>query len=150
MSTILRTDSNNPDFVKLVSELDQDLAIKNGDANDFFMQHNKIDYIRNVVIAYEDSEAVGCGALKHYSEGTVEIKRMFVRKEHRGKKISIVILNELETWAADLGYNKCILETGQQMTEALGLYRKLGYVEIPRYEPYVEIETSICFQKLIP
>ena len=150
MIRLVRTTSDNPSFHGLIAELDKDLAARNGDANDFFVQHNKIDYIKNVVVAYEDSEAIGCGAMKNYVDDIVEIKRMYVRKEHRGRKISVLILNELETWASDLGYEKCILETGEQMTEALGLYRKLGYVEIPRYGPYVDVETSICFEKLIP
>jgi putative acetyltransferase len=68
MHTIKRTNSDNLDFQKLVHELDKDLAIKNGEANDFFAQYNKIDSIQNVVVAYEADKAVGCGAIKKYEE----------------------------------------------------------------------------------
>ncbi|KXK17392.1 MAG: N-acetyltransferase GCN5 [Candidatus Parvibacillus calidus] len=46
MTTIKRTNSDNLDFQKLVVELDKDLAQKNGDTNDFFVQFNKIDQIK--------------------------------------------------------------------------------------------------------
>ena len=61
MTTIVRTDSANEDFRKLVVELDKDLAIRDGDDHAFFAQYNKIANIAHVVVAYDGNEAVGCG-----------------------------------------------------------------------------------------
>lgn len=149
MYTIKRTNSYNLDFQKLVIELDKDLAIKNGEANDFFAQYNKIDLIQNIVVAYEDDKAVGCGAMKKYENGVMEIKRMFVPIEKRGKGIAGKVLTELQVWAKELGYRKCVLETGDKMIEAIGLYKKNNFKIIPNYGQYANIKSSICLEKEI-
>ncbi len=145
--TLTRTNSANPDFQMLVRDLDKDLAIRNGEENDFFAQYNKIDLINHVVLAYSEHTPVGCGAMKAYDPVTMEIKRMFVPAEMRGKGIAIAVLTELENWSRELGYQKCILETGKQMPEAIALYKKCGYRIIPNYGQYVNVESSVCFEK---
>lgn len=149
MISLERTNSDNPDFQRLVRDLDKYLAIRNGAANDFFVQFNQIDQIKQVVLVYENEEAVGCGAMKEYDPNTMEIKRMFVPLEKRAKGIASAILNELENWAKELGYRKCILETGNDMNEAIGLYKKCSYKVIPNYGQYENIADSICFEKEI-
>lgn len=149
MYTIKRTNSDNLDFQTLILELDKELAIKNGETNDFFAQYNKIDLIENVVVAYEADKAVGCGAMKKYENGVMEIKRMFVPIEKRGKGIAGKILTELQVWAKELGYRKCVLETGDKMTEAIGLYNKRNFKIIPNYGQYANIKSSICFEREI-
>jgi len=149
MYTLKRTNSADLDFQKLVHELDQYLAIINGNKNDFFVQHNKLDLITHVLVAYEGSEAVGCGAMKDFTENTIEIKRMYVPIEKRCKGIAKFILDELQKWAQELGYKKCILETGDKMDDAIALYQKNNFNRIPNYGPYVNNESSICFEKNI-
>lgn len=146
--TTARTISDNLDFQNLVSKLDRHLALKNGKDNDFFTQYNKIDKIRNVVVVYDlAGSAVGCGAMKAYADDTMEIKRMFVLADKRGKGIASQILSELQDWAQELGYKKCILETGDKMIEAIALYKKHHFNIIPNYGQYANIENSICFEK---
>jgi len=58
-------------------------------------------------------------------------------------------LQELEQWSAELGYHKCILETGRFMPDAVALYNNRGYRQIPNYGPYVNTEDSICFEKVL-
>ena len=89
----------------------------------------------------------GCGCFRYFAPETVEIKRMYVRPEFRGRGISRLILAELEKWAAELGYTKSVLETGNQQTEAIHLYHRFGYTEIPNYGNYEGTETSICMSK---
>lgn len=147
MTTLSRTNSENKHFQNLVLELDKDLAKKNGENNDFFLQFNKIDLINNVIIALKNDVPVGCGAMKHYDESTMEIKRMYVPITMRGKGIAVAVLKNLEDWAKELGYKKCILETGDKMLEAIGLYKKSGYKIIPNYGQYEQVSSSICFEK---
>lgn len=146
--SIKRTNSQDSDFQKLVVLLDQDLKNKDGDEHSFFSQYNKLDDIKNVVVYYHDSIPVGCGAFKHYDATTVEIKRMFVLPEVRGKGIAYKILQELEDWALELGYSEYILETGQKMIEAIRLYEKAGYHRIPNYGQYENVESSVCMRKV--
>lgn len=142
-----RTTSFDPDFRTLINELDADLRDRNGEVMDIYDQHNIIEQIDTVVIAYLEDKPAGCGCFKSYDTETVEVKRMFVRPQGRGKGLSLKILTELERWALDLGFQYTILETGSKQTEALGLYHKAGYIEIPKYGPYVDLPDSICFHK---
>ncbi|MFN0276105.1 MAG: GNAT family N-acetyltransferase, partial [Chitinophagales bacterium] len=121
MYKLIRTDSGNADFQRLVSELDRDLAIRDGDNHPFFAQFNLIGAIKHAVIAYEETIAVGCGAMKEYEKYIMEIKRMYVPLEKRGRGIASTVLKELENWAKELGYQKCILETGEKQPEAIQL-----------------------------
>src|SRR5512135_3277361 len=108
---IIRTDSTNADFIGLVRLLDADLAVRDGKDHAFYAQYNKIDAIRHVVVAYEDDLPVGCGAIKEYAPGTMEVKRMYVPPEGRNRGIATRILSELERWAGELSATSCILET---------------------------------------
>ena len=147
---LIRTDSNNPDFVELVKQLDADLAIRDGDDHAFYDQFNKLDTIKHTVVAYnEANRAVGCGAIKQFETGIMEVKRMFVPLEERGKGIAGEILKELEIWAKELGNDKCILETGIKQPEAISLYKKSGYRFIDNYGQYAGVENSVCFEKLL-
>lgn len=147
MITLNRTDSEDRDFILLVKLLDEGLAIVDGEEHIFYSQFNKIDSIKCVVVACENGIPVGCGAIKDFSPGVMEIKRMFVLPDSRGKGIASTVLIELEKWAADRGSIKCILETGKRQIEAVRLYRKNHYRQIPNYGQYVGIENSICFEK---
>ena len=147
MIEIKRTSSSEIDFQHLVSELDGELSTRNGETNEFFAQYNKIDQIKNVIIATIDDKPVGCGAMKAYDSDTMEIKRMFVPIEMRGKGIAVHILKNLEKWAKEMNYSKCILETGNKMLEAIRLYEKSNYKVVPNYGQYNGIEDSICFKK---
>ena len=146
---LLRTTSENPDYQKLVVLLDATLKILDGDDHDFYAQYNKSDAIKNVGVFYEKNDPLGCGAFKFYENKTVEIKRMYVLPEQRGKGIAHQILTELENWAKELEYNNCVLETGIKQVEAIGLYQKAGYAVIPNYGQYQGVENSICMQKSI-
>jgi len=147
MISLKKTDSEDNDFVQLVALLDADLRVRDGDEHAFYAQFNKIDQIRHVIVAYRDEKPVGCGAIKPYDGSTMEIKRMFVLPKLRGAGIASQVLNALERWAAQLGYEKCILETGVKQPEAIALYTKNNFNRIPNYGQYKEAESSVCFEK---
>jgi len=144
---LLRTDSNNKDFADLIKLLDVYLEKKDGNEHSFYSQFNKIDSIKHVVVAYENKTPLGCGALKQFDVNTMEVKRMFTSEKHRGKGIASAILSELEKWATELSYKKCILETGIRQPEAIKLYQKNGYNAIKNYGQYKNMENSKCFEK---
>ena len=149
MITFVKTDAKHQDFQNLVKLLDADLLIRDGEIHHFYAQFNKVDFIKNVIIAYADAEAVGCGAIKMYDEQTMEIKRMFVKEGYRNQGLAAKILIQLEDWAKDLSFQKCILETGNNQPEAIRLYQKCNYKIIPNYGQYEGVETSFCFEKVI-
>ena len=144
---LVKTDATNADFKALVKSLDAYLAIKDGDEHAFYDQYNQIDDIRYVIVAYEEGKAVGCGAIKSFEPGIMEVKRMYTVPESRGKGIASSLLLALEKWAGELGCSKCILETGKRQLEAIRLYEKSGYKRIANYGQYVIMDNSVCFEK---
>lgn len=143
----IRTDASHPDFKKLVTELDAELRIRDGDESDFYEQFNKSDSIKYAVVIYQTGIAVGCGALRLYTNDKIEVKRMYVPLEHRSKGLATLVLKELEKWALELGFHHLILETGIRQPEAIRLYTKNGYNGIPNYGQYEGVSSSVCFEK---
>ncbi len=149
MIHIKRTNSDDRDFQSLVTLLDMDLKIRDGEEHVFFAQFNKIVNLKNVVVCYHNDEAIGCGAFKEHDVNSAEIKRMFVKPDFRGMGFAKLILRELEKWSAECNYGSLILETGQKQPEAISLYKKAGYSVIPNYDQYIGVENSVCFRKII-
>lgn len=149
MPTTTRTTSENIDFQKLVVLLDEVLRSRDGEDHSFYAQHNTLDKINHVVVCYQEAVAIGCGAFKEFDQNTVEIKRMFVHPDYRGKGIASTVLKELEIWASEFNYTNFVLETGKNNPEAISLYQKNGYEIISNYGQYENIETSVCLKKNI-
>jgi GNAT superfamily N-acetyltransferase len=142
-----RTNPSQNDFIDLVRELDADLKIRDGDDHSFYDQFNKIQNLKYCLVAYEHKVAVGCGAIKPFDAQTMEVKRMFVLPDYRGKGIAAKVLKELEIWAKELDFSACVLETGVKQPEAIALYKKCGYQITDNYGQYKGIDNSICFNK---
>lgn len=145
---ITRTDASNPDFIALVRALDAELAVRDGDDHAFYHQFNQIDMIRNAVVLYGNGQACACGAFKPYEGQTAEVKRMYVLPEFRKMGLASKVLAEVENWARESGYDRVILETGQNQPEAIAMYTRRGYTQISNYGQYAGIENSVCFEKL--
>jgi len=147
--SLIKTNSQNPDYILLVTDLDAELRVMDGDEHAFYAQYNKSDDIKHVIVAYENETPVGCGALKKYKGKTVEIKRMFVANPYRGKGIAKQVLKELEEWGRELGFYEAILETGVNQQTAINLYKKCEYEVIPNYGQYIGKDASTCMRKKI-
>ncbi len=149
MQKIIRTTAANEDFRKLVAQLDHYLAVIDGNEHSFYDQYNKIETLNQVIVIYENDSAVACGAIKEFESDSMEVKRMFTDPAYRGKGLARKVLTELEKWAAELGYRKCVLETGKRMKDAIELYSRSNYQVIPNYGQYIGIDNSVCFEKEI-
>lgn len=149
MIKLVRTHSENEDFIFLVKQLDAYLKITDEDEHDFYNQFNSLGSIKHVVIAYLDNKPVGCGATKPFDDSSLEIKRMFTSSKARGKGIGTLLLKELEDWASELNYTSCVLETGIRQLEAVQFYKKNLYKIIANYGQYINVENSLCFEKIL-
>ena len=136
------------DAQALIARLDQELQAEYAPEHrhpvDFepFLQSGGI-----FVIAYETDTPVGCGALRPISKADVELKRMFVPHAHRGRGVARLVLAFLEQRARQLGFQRLLLETGDQQVAAMGLYRSSGYQRIEAFGEYVHSSRSVCFAK---
>lgn len=149
MVTYRKTDYLDNDFQRLVAKLDEELKIRDGDDHAFYAALNKTYNIKYVIVAYENELPVGCGSIREYSNDTMEVKRMYVELHKRGKGIASAILQQLEQWAIELNYKKCILETGINQPEAIALYKKSHYSIISNFGKYANVDNSVCFEKIL-
>jgi GNAT superfamily N-acetyltransferase len=144
---ITKTNSENLDFLVLISDLDKTLWERYPELKSNYWGNNIIEFNPNVVIIYLNNKPVACGCFKKYDDKTIEIKRMFVSPDARGLGLAQQILSELELWAYQLGFSSSVLETLYKQQEAIGLYQKVGYGIVDNYEPYVGLANSVCMKK---
>ncbi len=149
VSSIKRTSSDDQNFITLVILLDAELAVRDGTDHTFYAQFNKIDMLKHCIVVFDGDQPIACGAIRALDEESMEIKRMYVHPLSRKKGLATLILNELERWSSELGYKRCVLETGMKQPEAIALYQKNGYHRVPNYGPYIGVDNSLCFMKIV-
>ena len=101
------------------------------------------------LVAFEGDEAIGCGGLRPLDESHGEVKRMFVRPEHRGNGVSTAILRALETAARERDWQRLVLETGDRQPDAIRFYEREGYTRIPNFGYYVDSDLSLCYERVL-
>lgn len=143
------TDGYNKDFITLCHELDIFLnELVGGEENRAgYIQYNKLDDIHDVVIAYDNDIPIGSASFKKYDDENAEVKRVFIKKEYRGRGLSNELMKMLEQRAREKGFRYFILESGEPLVSAMALYRKIGYKVIPNYGQYVDMKESVCMRK---
>ena len=147
---VVKESALSPDAQWLIKELSEELSTRYGDGDSSSFKPEDTDKPKSCfVIARIESNAVGCGALMPFEDDIAEVKRMYVKKEIRGKGVSVKILVELEKYAKEYAYKKIWLETGVMQPEAIGLYEKAGYVRIKNYGKYENNPLSVCYEKTI-
>lgn len=100
------------------------------------------------VVARLDGVPVGHACLREL-DGELEIKRMYIRAEHRGRGIADLLLAAMEQTAADRGAARIVIHTGNRQLAALRFYDRHGYTPIPVYPPYQAVTYSLCFEKVL-
>ena len=86
------------------------------------------------LVGFDDDGRPLCGGgLKRLGPGVVEIKRMYVHEDARGRGLARELLAALEEAARELGYRRVRLDTGPRQPHAERLYRSAGYREIADY-----------------
>ena len=136
------TDGNNEEFHQFYLETeDYYSSIVGGKKNrEGFIPYNLSD----VLLAYMDGVAVGCAGLKQYNDSDVEIKRVWVEPDCRGRHIATELMDRIEDKAREMGFKRAVLQTRPIMEDAVGLYEKRGYELIGNYPPYDKLEGAIC------
>ena len=147
----VRTDGKNEDFIENCRLLDMDLDRRVGRQikREKYQKFNQLDEIREAIVVYDHGRAVGGGAIRRYDDENIELKRVFVHNEYQGQGIGSTLVSLLIEWAAELGYRRMILETGELLAESCAVYRKLGFAVIPNYGPYADMPESLCMAREI-
>jgi GNAT superfamily N-acetyltransferase len=90
------------------------------------------------LVAEVDGVPAACGAWRMHEDGVVEIKRVYVEPAFRRRGLAQVIMQALEESAARAGHRAVLLNTGLRQPEALALYARLGYRDVPGYGIYAD------------
>jgi GNAT superfamily N-acetyltransferase len=111
------------------------------------------EHFVDTVIAVDGTVDVGHAALRRISTGSIsdalEVKKVFVSSSHRGRGISRVIMEHLETVARARGIRRLVLQTGDLQHAAIALYESLGYTRIPAFGLYTLVPFEVCFEKTL-
>lgn len=100
-----------------------------------------------VFIAREDGVAVACGALKRHDDGIGEVKRMYTRPSHRGRKIGEEIVARIEALARSEGLKRLVLETGDRHHAAWKVYERSGFARCAPVLDYPDVAWSVFYDK---
>ncbi len=88
------------------------------------------------LIAWSDDLPVGTVSLRPLDKTTAEVKRLWVDPSARGQGLARRLMHAIETRAKSLGYAHLKLDTNAALTEAITLYRRDGWQDIPAYTSF--------------
>ena len=119
--------------VAVMSEygLSSDLEVDDADIQDVVTSYGKRGGSFRVVTSIA-GDVVGCGGLYPIDERQAEIRRMYLLPKARGIGIGRTLLEELISLAEERRFERVVLETASVLKEAISLYRKRGFVPVPR------------------
>ena len=138
---------NTPDAVTLIGELDAHLAELYAVESRHGFSVEKL--LRDGVaffVARADGQAAGCGGVLLVGRAYAEIKRMYVRPAFRGRGVGRLMLGHLVAHARQRGLTVIRLETGIHQREAIALYERSGFHQIPPFGPYRDDPVSRCYE----
>jgi len=151
MRTVISAERpDSPDARLLIDELEAHLepfypkASRHGYSVEKLIQQGVAFFVMR-----QDGVPAGCGGVQFYGSEYAEIKRMFVRPQFRGLGLARLMLRHLEGYALQQGIHVLRLETGIHQKDAIRLYEKSGFQNIPPFGEYVEDPLSRFFEKKI-
>lgn len=136
-------------FIEYANSLDFDLHFQNFDKElgEIDIQYNKPSGGLILILHRQTGEEVGCAGIRKSEEKIAELKRMFIRLEHRNKGLGNELMRKAIELAKDLGYENIRLDTLDTMKSAIALYEKFGFKQTGayRYNPH----DNVRFYELI-
>jgi GNAT superfamily N-acetyltransferase len=102
-----------------------------------------------LLLAERDARPVGCVALREVDTQTCEMKRMFVPTDLQGQGVGRALADAILAEARAIGYTRMRLDTSRETLPALGLYGRLGFVEIaPYHAAPPDVAARLIFMEL--
>ncbi len=140
---IVPREATDAGVLTLFSEHDDFMLDFLGEDSSFYTRYSEAENIEAVWAAYENSLLAGCVAYRKRAAETGEVKRLFVRREYRGKGIAKKLLNTLEHYAKEQGCRSLYLDTRISLEPAVSLYRAFGFQVIFQQGLYIQMEKRL-------
>jgi putative acetyltransferase len=148
MITIAIESPLQDDVRSLVAELNETLLALTPAEFCFHMTAEQMaEPATTVFVAREGGAAVACGALKRHASAIGEVKRMYTRPEHRGRRIGALLVEQIEALARREGLERLVLETGDRHPAAWAVYERAGFVRCGPVLDYPASEFSVFYAK---
>ncbi|WP_251391676.1 GNAT family N-acetyltransferase [Mediterraneibacter agrestimuris] len=125
------------EYTKMLIENDESfkkyLDIQNYDKeiNHLEMKYGMPD--GRLYLIYCDEKLAGCIGLRKIDDQNCEMKRLYIRPEFRGKKLSSILVEKVIEDAKKIGYSYMLLDTLPFLQSAVHIYKKFGFYEIESY-----------------
>jgi GNAT superfamily N-acetyltransferase len=146
--TLERVRYDSPLAQQLIEELQEEYVLRYGGPDETPVDPGEFDPPGgSFLLAHRDEVLVGCAGMRRRSAAEVEVKRMFIRREYRGRGYARELLTLVEDEARALGYSRVLMETGGAQPEAMGLYESSGYKRIPGFGHYRNEPQNRCYAK---
>ncbi len=142
-------ESNHPDLLNLVRELDAFFMERYGENIKKYHKYHDMDSMACAAVAYLEDKPVGCCCWRAMDAVTAEIKRMFVKPEFRKRGIAARLAKELESHAAASGCHRAVIETYADMFEAITIYERMGYIRCAAFGDFINDHNIVCMEKEI-
>jgi len=141
---------DTPDAMLLIAELEDHLApLYPVESRHGFSVEKLIREQVAFFVMRQEGVPAGCGGVKLFGTEYGEVKRMYVRSQFRGLGLSKLILNHLADYAVAQGVSLLRLETGIYQAEAISLYERWGFRQIPPFGEYKADPLSLFYEKRI-
>lgn len=129
--------------LKLFSEHDDFMIDFLGEDKVYYTRYNESENLEKVWVVFSDNLPIGCIAYRKKEEGTGEVKRLYIKKEYRGKGISKELLKTLECYAKEQGCHTLFLDTRVTLEPAVSLYRSHGFSIVYQQGLYIQMEKEL-------
>lgn len=139
---------DTPDAIQLITELEAHLE-------PFYPSESRhglsVDQLLNEGVAFfvirHNNVPAGCGGVQLFGTEYGEVKRMYVRPQFRGLGLARQMLDHLAAYCVQHSVTVLRLETGIYQKEAIGLYERWGFLQIPPFGAYREDPLSVFYEK---
>ncbi|TBW28568.1 GNAT family N-acetyltransferase [Gramella sp. KN1008] len=85
----------------------------------------------NILFVKEGNDILGCVALMRMEDDVFELTKMAVKPECRGQKIGQKLMRHTLDFAKKMNWKKLIIYSNRKLENAIHLYKKYGFEEIP-------------------